>query len=139
MPGKLPAGVDSLKWYGRRGSLQLVFVPAIVFGPRGDRVVRLALDTGATATLISTAILVSLGYDPATVPERVQVTTGSGVEFVPRFAVTRLATLDQARTTFPVIAHTLPPSAPVDGLLGLDYFRQQRLIVDFRQGEITLE
>jgi hypothetical protein len=40
--------------------------------------------------------------------------------------------------SFPIIAHTLPPSATVDGLLGLDFFRGQQLNIDFRRGEITL-
>ena len=63
---------------------RLVIVRAAVNGPSGTAVLRLALDTGATGTLISVGMLVALGYDPALAPERVQVTTGSGVEFVPR-------------------------------------------------------
>jgi hypothetical protein len=47
--------------------------------------------------------------------------------------------LGQTRTHFPVIAHTLPPSAPVDGVLGLDFFRNQELTIDFRKGMITLQ
>ena len=62
----------------------LVIVPTRLFGPVGDVIVQLALDTGATGSLINWDIAVLLGYDPAIVPERVQVTTGSGVEFAPR-------------------------------------------------------
>ena len=40
---------------------------------------------------------------------------------------------------FPVLAHTLPPSAGVDGLLGLDFVRGGRLTVDFRAGHVTLD
>ena len=47
----------------------LVVVYAELFGT-------LALDTGATATLINVAPLVTIGYDPALSPIRVQVTTG---------------------------------------------------------------
>jgi hypothetical protein len=36
------------------------------------------------------------------------------------------------------IAHTLPPTAPVDGLLGLDFVRSQQLTIDFRAGQIEL-
>lgn len=35
---------------------------------------------------------------------------------------------------FPMLCHTLPPSAMVDGLLGLDFFRGRRLILDFDMG-----
>ncbi len=37
-----------------------------------------------------------------------------------------------------VSCHTLPPSAGVDGLLGLDFFRGERLTVDFRTGRLIL-
>ena len=63
---------------GNRG---LVIVPVELFGPSGSTIVRMALDTGASRTLINVAFLVTVGYDPSLEPERVQVTTGSGVEF----------------------------------------------------------
>jgi hypothetical protein len=67
------------------------------------------------------------------------VTTGSGVEFVPRLPVDKLHALGKDRVNFPVLSHTLPPSAGVDGLLGVDFFRGQVLNIDFRQGRITLQ
>ena len=118
----------------RRG---LVVVQAEVFGPSGSIVLRLALDTGATGTMINVAPLTGVGYDPSLAPTRVQVTTGSGIEFAPRITVTRMRTFGQERIDFPVLAHTLPPSASVDGLLGLDFLRGQVVTVDFRQGRIS--
>ena len=116
----------------------LIIVPTRVFGPSGDVIVRLALDTGATGTLINTEVLVVLGYDPATALERLQITTGSGIEFCARLAVERLEALGRTLTSFPVLCHTLPPSARIDGLLGLDFFRGCYLGIDFRNGEITV-
>jgi len=116
----------------------LVVVQAAVDGPSGTAVLRLALDTGATGTVINVGLLVALGYDPALVPERIQVTTGSSVEFVPRVPLQKIIALGQERINFPVLAHTLPPSAGIDGLLGLDFLRGQTLTVDFRTGTITL-
>ena len=116
----------------------LVIVPAAVDGPSGSGVLRLALDTGATGTVINIGMLVALGYDPALIPQRIQVTTGSGVEFVPRITLDKIVALGQERTHFPVLGHTLPPSAGIDGLLGLDFVRGQTLTVDFRTGTITL-
>ena len=57
----------------------IVLVKAKVYGPAGDGIVNLALDTGATWTLVSWEIAVQIGYDPASVRERTQITTGSGV------------------------------------------------------------
>jgi predicted aspartyl protease len=116
----------------------LVVVQAEVFGPAGSIVLRLALDTGATATMLNVALLTAIGYDPSLTPERIQVTTGSGVEFAPCLSVDRIDALGQQRDWFRVLAHTLPPSASVDGLLGLDFLRGHRLTVDFRIGAIAL-
>jgi predicted aspartyl protease len=101
-------------------------------------IVRLALDTGATSTLINSEIMVLLGYDPAASPDRIQVTTGSGVEFCPRVTVQRLEALGKSINDFPVLSHTLPPTSQVDGLLGLDFFRGFQISIDFRNGTITI-
>lgn len=107
-------------------------------GPLGSSVLRLALDTGATWTVINVAMLVSIGYDPALAPDRLQVTTGSGVEYAPRIVLKKILSLGQERTDFPILGHTLSPSAGVDGLLGLDFFRERKLAVDFRKGRIKI-
>jgi hypothetical protein len=117
----------------------LIIIHAELFGPSGNIVLRLALDTGATATLINVAPLATVGYDPALASNRVQVTTGSSVEFVPQVEVARFTALGQTRTVFSVLSHTLPPSSGIDGLLGLDFLRGQSLTMDFRLGNITLE
>lgn len=84
-------------------------------------------------------MLVSIGYDPSLVPDRIQVTTGSSVEYVPRLVLSKITALGQERVNFPVLCHTLPPSAGIDGLLGLDFLRGQKLTIDFIQGQIKLE
>jgi predicted aspartyl protease len=116
----------------------LIIVRTEIWGPIGSMVLRLALDTGATSTVVNVGLLVAIGYDPALVPDRIQITTGSGVEFVPRVMVDRIAALGQEQTSFPILGHTLPPSAGVDGLLGLDFFRGQSLTLDFRTGQVRL-
>jgi predicted aspartyl protease len=116
----------------------LIIVRAELFGPSGSIVVRLALDTGATGTTVNAGLLNAIGYDPALVPDRIQLTTGSGVEYAPRLSVDKIEALGQERLNFPVVAHTLPPTASVDGLLGLDFFRGQTLDLDFRTGIIML-
>ncbi len=116
----------------------LIIVRTELWGPTGSAVLRLALDTGATGTLVNIAMLVAVGYDPALAPTRVEVTTGSGVEYVPRVTLSRILALGQERVHFAVLGHTLPPSAGVDGLLGLDFLRDLSLTVDFRTGQVTL-
>jgi len=116
----------------------LVVVRAELTGPSGIAVVRLALDTGATRTLTNASLLVAIGYDPAATLERTEVTTGSGVEFAALVSISKIVALGREVTEFPVLAHTLPPSAGVDGVLGLDFLRGQLLTIDFVNGRLTL-
>lgn len=117
----------------------LIIVHTELEGPSGSAILRLALDTGATSTTINVGMLVSIGYDPSLVPDRIQVTTGSGVEYVPRITLSKIAALGRERGNFSGLGHTLPPSAGIDGLLGLDFLRGQKLTIDFIQGQVKLE
>ncbi|MGH7964359.1 MAG: retropepsin-like aspartic protease [Candidatus Binatia bacterium] len=116
----------------------LIVVPARLLGPAGDTVVRLALDTGATDTLVNTEVLVLLGYDPVTAPERIQIMTGSGIAFCARLSIERIETVGRMLEQFPLLCHTLPSSTRIDGLLGLDFLRGCYLGIDLRSGEISV-
>lgn len=116
----------------------LILVEATLEGPAGNATLRLALDTGATDTAVDSRRLREAGYDPTLAPSQVEVTMGSGIVYVPVLTVSKLTALGHVRTLFPILAHTLPPSAGVDGVLGLDFLRGQVLTIDFRAGQITL-
>jgi predicted aspartyl protease len=116
-----------------------VVIQVRLWGPRGRTVTRLALDTGATETLVNWDIAVLLGYDPSASPTRRQIITGSGVESAPEIPIDRIEALGMERFSFPVLCHTLPSSAGVDGLLGLDFLRGQRVVLDFRTGIIAVD
>jgi hypothetical protein len=53
--------------------------------------------------------------------------------------IARLNSLGCDRADLAILGHTLPPSAGVDGLLGLDFLRGQELNIDFRKGTVTLQ
>lgn len=120
------------------GAQGLILVAVRLDGPIGARYLTLALDTGATSTLINVERLVALGYDPAASADRRRIVTGSGLEYVARLSVERIAALGMEMAGFPVVAHTLPPSAGVDGLLGLDFLRGTSLSLDFARGIVQL-
>lgn len=117
----------------------LVVVNVELKGPSGSAVLRLALDTGATRTLVNAALLMSIGYDPAASSDRYEMTTGSGVEYVPQIIVSEVKALGQKRSDFAVWCHTLPPSTGVDGVLGVDFFRRRILKIDFRAAKLSVE
>jgi|SRR6476646_3332815 predicted aspartyl protease len=116
----------------------LIRVRAEITGPAGNVFTVLALDTGASVTLISPVRLAQAGYDPSAVGVPVKTTTAGGVVQAFRLPVASLAALERSRTHFPVLAYALPSTASVDGLLGLDFVRGHVLTLDFVKGEITL-
>lgn len=117
----------------------LVYVRVkIVCGER-DMILNLALDTGASATMISAKRLAEVGYDLDKPEDEIYITTGSGLIFVPKITIEKLMSLGETKANFTVIAHDLPPTASVDGVLGLDFLRGHVLNIDFKIGEITFE
>lgn len=98
-----------------------------------------ALDTGASATVISQKRLLAVGYDLAKVEDESYITTGSGLITVPKIRIEKIAALGKEKSNFLVIAHDLPPTASIDGVLGLDFLRENVLTIDFIKGEIELK
>jgi len=118
---------------------ELIIIQATAFGPRGLAIVKLALDTGATGTMLNAGTLEFLGYDPDKVYEKVQMITGSSIEIVPRIPLSKFIALGYTLENYPVLCHNLPPSTEVDGLLGLDFFQKKILTIDFEIGLISVE
>ena len=115
-----------------------IIVTAEVTGPNGTASLSLGLDTAATMSLIKEAALLYLGFDLNQPHRRTRMATGSAVGTASVFILTRFGALGQNRFPFPVIGHTPPAGYGIDGLLGLDFLRDQVLTVDFRLGQITL-
>ena len=118
-------------------SAPIILVRAALTGPSGTHDISLALDTGATTTLINTAHLVLAGFNPSSA-SIVPITIASGIHYVPKLPVTSLEALGTKRSNFSVLAVPLPPTAGIDGLLGLDFLRGKHLTIDFNRGTIDL-
>ena len=117
----------------------LVYVRVKIVCSERDMILNLALDTGASATMISAKRLAEVGYDLDKPEDEIYITTGSGLIFVPKITIEKLMALGETKANFTVIAHDLPPTASVDGVLGLDFLRGHVLNIDFKIGEITFE
>jgi predicted aspartyl protease len=118
--------------------LGLIVIDAQIEGPTGSLLLRLALDTGATQTLIRSGALVAIGYDPANSSDWVEVATASAVARLPVVTLQAIRCLGQVRKEFAVLSHDLPPDTAIAGLLGLDFLRAGTLTINFPKAEIKL-
>ena len=116
----------------------LVYVRVKVSRADKEILLNLALDTGASGTIISAKKLQEIGYDLDNPEDEIYITTGSGLIFVPKITIEKLTALGNEKDDFQVIAHDFPPTSTVDGVLGLDFLRGNVLTVDFVKGEIEL-
>ena len=116
----------------------IILVKTKLYGPGGDVIVNLALDTGATWTLVSWETAVLVGYDPASIQQRTAITTGSGIEYCPKLNVRSVEALGKSVKSLEVLCHTLPPTSRVDGLLGLNFLRRFSVRLNFKEGYITV-
>ena len=99
--------------------------------------IRMALDTGATYTMIPWKTAELLGLEPELSKERIEIITASAVEKAPLVTVKSMITLGKRIEGVDVVVHDLPPKSYVDGLLGLKSLVELELKVDFNEG--TLE
>ena len=114
----------------------LLVVYARLSGPRGTRLVRLALDTGATTTMVPPKAAVAIGVNPARATATRETLTASGKELVPIVTIPILRLFERTFRRVPIVCHELPSESPIDGLLGLDLLTRLRAVVDLTKPSI---
>lgn len=120
---------------GRRG---LVVVPVFVAGPRTGGTFDFALDTGAERSAVSGLLLQQLGYAASQTRGNYHVGTAGGGTRGGLLTVARFGAFGRLEADFPVLWLPLAPVSRVYGLLGLDFFRNRHLHLDFARGRVTL-
>ena len=102
-------------------------------GPITSRTLKMALDTGATYTMIPLEIAQDIGYDPASIKKRSEISTASGLILVPLITVSEVKALGLGLRNIDVICHSLPSESPVEGLLGLNFLIHLPAFIEFYQ------
>ena len=102
-------------------------------GPITKRIIKMALDTGATFTMIPPEIARDIGHDPALSKRRIEISTASGLILAPLFKVKSISCLGTELKDVEVVCHNLPPESPVEGLLGLNFLIHLPAFVEFFQ------
>lgn len=108
-------------------------------GPTGSISVDMILDTGAGISAVSWSDLKIIGYDPAVVEEREDIVTANGVIEVPRLKIEKITVGDLEADNIYVICHDIPELVGIRGMLGLNFLKDFRTVIDFKNGffEIT--
>lgn len=97
---------------------------------------KLALDTGATYTMIPVEAAIAVGCNPLKPHRKIEITTGSGVEYVSTVLVPKFKAFGVELKKMEVVCHNLPTPSPVEGLLGLNFLTRAKLIIDFSKNSI---
>ncbi len=101
--------------------------------------IRLALDTAASQTVIDWNVLLILGYSPNDLRDPVEVETANGILEAWRIKIRNLETLDLHRSDFEVLTYDFFEKglfSPQDGVLGLDFFKNTILTIDFQKHQV---
>lgn len=119
---------------------ELIVLRLTVSGINADsfRNVIVALDTGASNTLIPTRIASDLGYDLSNPKQVVLLTTGSGIVPTKIITVRKLTAIGESVENIDVLCHDLPFGSTIDGVLGLNFLSHFDLNISFSTGTIEL-
>ncbi len=96
--------------------------------------IRMALDTGATYTMIPWKTAEVLGLEPELSKKRIEIITASGVEKAPLVTLKSIVVLGKGIVGVEAVVHDLPPKSYVDGLLGVKLLVELKLKIDFIEG-----
>ena len=91
--------------------------------------------TGSVETLITEKALKAMGYTPEDSVEKEQTERG----IIYRYIVDSITAIGITRRNVKVKAQQMPNGSGVYGLLGLDFFENTRLTINFKEGEIMVE
>lgn len=105
---------------------------AQIVGPKAKRTIKLALDTGATFTMIPPEKIMVTGHIIPTSQEKmIKIFAVSGIEYAPLVSISSLTCLGISVKDIAVVCHNLPPESPVEGLLGLNFLRHLPAFIEF--------
>ena len=113
----------------------------ILIGKANGHKIQLALDTAASHSVIDLNVLLMLGYSSEEAIGQTQVETSNGVMSVECFQLRQLEILGKTVTSFEVISYDFLEKgilSPYQGVLGLDFFEQTILTIDFINHEVWL-
>jgi Aspartyl protease len=102
---------------------------------------RLLLDTGASNTVIDLSTLLSTGFHFKDSIDKIKIETAKGIVEAEVFVVKELESLGITQQKYAVTAYDFIGNGIIsefDGVLGLDFFENNKICIDFINSEITV-
>lgn len=104
--------------------------------------VRLALDTGASNTVIDLTELFIAGYRKSDVIGSEEFETGKGNIVADTYRIKKMEVLGITRTDFVINSYDFLVNnvlSAIHGVLGLDFFQGHKFCIDMEKKEITIQ
>jgi hypothetical protein len=99
-----------------------------------------ALDTGASHTIIDFGILVKEGYRLSDSKGITFLETANGIITANKFIIDHFSCLDCIKETFEVTSFLFDdPEDKIKGIIGLDFFEKKELCINFNTMEIKVK
>jgi len=117
----------------------LIVVPVTIKIGEEIEEYKFAIDTGATISLVDIDLLSDIGYKKENSIRTIQTVTASKTETAYEFELDNIKAIGLLRRNFKVISRSLPVGLGIDGLLGLNFFKDKELTIDFKLSEIQLK
>jgi predicted aspartyl protease len=99
----------------------------------------LVVDTGASHTVIDFGVLVDAGYRLGDTKGIVPIETANGIISANLFWVKKITVLGIEKRNFEVCSYLLgQPEDEIKGVVGLDFFEDKKICLDFKKSVITI-
>jgi predicted aspartyl protease len=99
----------------------------------------LVVDTGASHTVIDFGVLVDAGYRLGDTKGIVPIETANGIISANLFQVNKITVLGIEKQDFEVCSYLLgQPEDEIKGVVGLDFFENKKICLDFKKSVITI-
>lgn len=117
----------------------LLVVRGQIWGPRRDRLLSLAIDTGATDTVVTPELIDHLGYSPRDGERITTARTAIGKEHGYSLRVQRFFALGFTVPDYRIEVFDLATGDDIDGLIGLSFLDAFNYEIRSREGVIRVE
>ncbi len=116
----------------------LILCKAKLTNRKQSAFVKLVVDTGASITMVSVETALVIGIDPSKSRRHLEITTAGGIVFAPIIKIPSFKCFGFEIKNIEAVCHNLPPQSPVEGLLGINFLKKAKVIINFSNNIIIL-